>query len=148
MHAPIRNFVAVAAIRNFVAVATVVTLWGLSPNVQAQETAAQGVANIEQMFDSFTVSLVASTICDPPKERTLSNFLGNLMVVQGSILSAYQQKYPDLDETAILNIIDNRIHRLGESIQDQIAREGCMDASIVELLDLFEINSRPDLFKQ
>ena len=136
------------SIRNFIVGAMAIAVCGLVPTVQAQQSTTQGIADTEQMFDSFTVSLVASTVCNPPNERTMSNFLNNLMVVQGSILSAYQQKYPDLDETAILNIIDNRIRRLGESIQSRIAREGCTHASVVELLDLFEINARPNLFKQ
>lgn len=135
-------------IRNFIVAAMAIAVCGLTPTVQAQETVTQGVEDVEQMFDSFTVSLVASTICDPPNERAMTNFLNNLMVVQGSILNAYQLKYPDLGGTAILNIIDNRIRRMGESIQSRIAREGCTHASVVELLDLFEINSRPNLFRE
>jgi hypothetical protein len=137
-----------SSLRRFIAGTAILVLLGWAPVVQAQQTDRQSATDIEQMFDSFTVSLVAATVCKPPNERTLSNFLGNLMVVQGSILGAYQQEYPDLDETAILNVIDNRIRRLGGSIQDQIARVGCTDESIVELVQLFEINARPDLFTQ
>jgi hypothetical protein len=137
-----------SSLRRFIAGTAILVLLGWAPVVQAQQTDRQSATDIEQMFDSFTVSLVAATACKPPNERTLSNFLGNLMVVQGSILGAYQQEYPDLDEAAILNVIDNRIRRLGGSIQDQIAQVGCTDESIVELVQLFEINARPDLFTQ
>ena len=108
---------------------------------------AQSPAETEQMFDSFTISLVAASRCDQPDERTMSRFLGNLMVVQEAMLSQLRGRYPRADEKTLLSIIDKRIARLGQSVEKNIAQLGCMDASIIRLVRLFEMNARSNLFR-
>jgi hypothetical protein len=108
--------------------------------------AGQSTVDAERLFDSFTVSLVAASRCDPPDERTMTRFLGNLLIVQDEIRRQYRARYPNADETTLLGIIDNRIKRLGNSLENRIAARGCMDESIIKLVRLFELNARPDLF--
>ena len=107
---------------------------------------AQSTADAERLFDSFTVSLVAASRCDPPDERTMTRFLSNLLIVQDEILRQFKARYPNADEATLLGVIDNRIKRLGSSLENQIAVRGCMDESIIKLVRLFELNARPDLF--
>lgn len=120
---------------------------GLSITFTAPKAQAQDMGQVGQMFDTFTVSPVAASRCDQPDERTLSRFTANLMVVQEAILNEYCKRYPRADDANLLGIIDRRINQLGGNVEKAIAQRGCMDASIIRLVRLFELNARPDLFQ-
>ena len=126
----------------------IATLVVLSLAGQAAPLRAQVSGDVGQMFDSFTISLVAATSCAPPDDATLSNFLGNLMVVQRAILDEYKARYPRADEANLLRIIDERISQLGRSVQDRIASVGCTDESVTTMVQMFRVNARADLFGQ
>ena len=120
---------------------------GFSFFIHMPAAQAQYMGQVGQMFDSFTVSLVAASRCDQPDERTMSRFMGNLMIVQDAILGEYRKRYPRADEATLLGVIDRRINQLGGNVEKAIAQRGCMDASIIRLVRLFELNARPDLFQ-